>query len=438
MILTSSRARAAAAGVVIALLLVCASGAGAKTFGGVVPDIPTGGHVKGTTPLARIANLPYAGGPVMHSNRTHVIFWQPQGSGLTYDPGYITQVETFLRRVARDSRKTTNVYSLSGQYRDAKGPAAYASTYAGAVLDEAPLPSSQCTEPSPLPVPRIGGPGWSVCLIDAQLMSEISRVIATDHLPRTSRDLYFLVLPYGFGNCEGVDSMSCALGGEENSGYCGYHSSDSEGTLLYAVIPYNAVSGHCQSGMPRPNASTADPALSTISHEHNEAMTDPDLEAPAWIDSNSNENGDLCIDMTEHPPPTLGGSGDSRYSQVIAGGHYWLQEEWSNADRGCRPSARSDSAAFRPPNRIRTGHTIKLTATARTGRARVKAYDWFFGRRGQGHGRTVRHAFSRPGSYRLVLRVTDSWGNRAYAAHTVAVTQVKHSRRSRSRGQRRR
>ena len=57
-------------------------------------------------------------------------------------------------------------------------------------------------------------------------------------------------------------------------GFCGYHTVSSSDTL-YAVIPYNAVNGHCQSGNPRPNASTADPALSTISHELAETVTDP-------------------------------------------------------------------------------------------------------------------------------------------------------------------
>ncbi|MFN2521504.1 MAG: hypothetical protein ABR525_10740, partial [Candidatus Limnocylindria bacterium] len=97
-----------------------------KIFGGVVADLPTAGQLH-RSPLARIAaGLPYGGGPVLHANRTHVIFWQPAGSGLGYDPGYQLLVDTFLANVAADSRKPTNVYGLSGQYRDSVGPAAYA------------------------------------------------------------------------------------------------------------------------------------------------------------------------------------------------------------------------------------------------------------------------------------------------------------------------
>jgi len=80
------------------------------TLRGVVPDIPTGGHLK-RRPLARIANLPDGGGIVLHSNRTHLIFWAPAGSGLGFDAGYQQQLEMFLVRVAHDSRLPTNVYN---------------------------------------------------------------------------------------------------------------------------------------------------------------------------------------------------------------------------------------------------------------------------------------------------------------------------------------
>lgn len=418
---------------IIALLLAIAIApaahtATAKTFGGLVPDIPPGGHAPHSIRArAATANLPYHGGPVMHSNRTHVIFWTPAGSPLTYDPGYQQQVTTFLARVARDSHKTTNVYSLSGQYRDASGPAAYDSTYAGAFTDTQPLPANGCTEP---PGPAAGGtgPGWTVCLSDQQLVSELHRVTSAKQLPVSARDLYFLVLPAGFGVCEGSGPPGCALGGSDDNGsFCGYHFSD--GALLYAVIPYNAVDGHCQSNQPRPNLSTADPTISTVSHEHNEAVTDP--TGTGWVDG-VNENGDLCIDMTDHPPPALGGTGTSRFSQVIGGAHYWLQEEWSNADHSCQAAAQPSSAAFRAPSAIRTGQTVTFTASARTGRARPKAYDWFFGSRGRGRGRVFTHAFTAAGAYRLVLRVTDTWGNWAYAVRNVTVTKTAHAKSRRS------
>ena len=205
---------------VLALVVAAPASAQAKSCGGIVRDVPTAVR---TPPGARIAfaarhaNLPYGGGPVLHSNRTHVIFWAPADSGLAFEPGYQALIETFLVDVAADSHRTTNVYGLSGQYTDGGGPAAYDSTYDGAVSATDQLPANGCTEPP------MTGPGWTICLTDSQLENEIEHVIATNHLPTANRDVYFLVTPDGLGSCTDAGSSSCALGGSVN-GYCGYHS----------------------------------------------------------------------------------------------------------------------------------------------------------------------------------------------------------------------
>src|SRR5579884_941427 len=96
--------------VCLALVAAGAGGAQAKRLAGVIPDVSGHGARISRAPEARAAVLPYGGGPVLHANRTHVIFWEPAGSGLTFDPGYIGMIETFLRRVAADSHRPTNVY----------------------------------------------------------------------------------------------------------------------------------------------------------------------------------------------------------------------------------------------------------------------------------------------------------------------------------------
>jgi hypothetical protein len=405
----------------LAILVFAVSAAAAtvhpgKFFGAVVPDIPTGGHLP-RGPIAHAANLPYGGGPVMHSNRTHVIFWAPSGSSLQYDPGYEALVERFMRDVAADSHKPTNVYGLSGQYHDQTGGvAAYNSTFAGAVATTDPLPPNGC-------VPPPTGPGWTVCLNDAQLENEIRRVISVNALPIGMRDIYILVMPNGMGTCETTGPENCALGGVSVAGsFCGYHSTTPDATILYAVIPYNAVSGHCQSSNPRPNSSTADPALSTISHEHNETVTDP--LGTGWIDGAGNEDGDLCI---QQYGPVLGGSGAAVWNQSIHGGHYFLQEEWSNVNASCRPRTASASVSFVSPARVRAGRALTLRGHARDPHphGKIVAFNWFFGDGGRSSRRTSHHTFARAGSYRIVLRVTDSWGNWAFVAHTVRVTQAR-------------
>ncbi len=416
-------------GLAACLLLLCASGAQAKRLSGVVPDIPTASRtpswsVVHGSPLAHIANLPYQGGPVLHTNRTHVIFWQPGGSGLAYPPGYEALVEQFLTNVAGDSHQPTNVYSLSGQYGDSSGPAAYASTYGGAVVATDGLPRQGCSEPP------VTGPGWTLCVNDAQIQAEIAHVIGTDNLPITERDVYFLVMPAGLGACEYGGPDYCSLGGMGTGGFCGYHSASSDG-ILYAVIPFNAVSGHCQSGNPRPNSSTADPTISTISHEHNEMVTDP--YRSAWIDLMGKENGDLCLSRYG---AALGGSGLGVWNEVVAGGHYYLQKEWSNWDGRCAARTQPDTVSFPAPARPRAGQALRFAARAHAAHGSIAAYNWFFGGRATGRHRTTSHAYRRGGSYRVVLRSTDSAGLWAYFTRTIEVAKpaAKARHTSRKRG----
>jgi PKD domain len=414
---------------VAAAVLVAAGGvAEGKRFAGVVPDRASAGAAPRTLaadsartgPARRLAplasDLPYGGGPVLHTNRTHIVFWQPSGArNLIYPAGYRTRVERFLGDVAADSHRSSNVYSLSGQYRDSSGPAAYDSSYGGAVVATDPLPRNGCGEP------LLTGPAWGVCLSDSQIDTELRRVIGAHGLPVTGRDVYFVVLPDGFGACEGSGPDACALGGTAAGSFCGYHTTSSDGTVLYAVIPFNAVSGHCQSANPRPNASPADPAISTISHEHNEIVTDP--FGDAWVDSAGNEEADLCI--SEYGPD-LGGT-SAAWNQVIHGDHYYLQSEWSDWDGACEARAQPDSASFDQPSRPSAGTPVSFLAHAHAAHGSVVAYSWYFGDHGTARRRTPRHTYRRAGSYRVVLRITDSAGLWSYYARTITVAKARPS-----------
>ncbi len=76
---------------------------------------------------------------------------------------------------------------------------------------------------------------------------------------------------------------------------------------------------------------TADTTINTISHEHNESITDP--LGTAWLANDGNENGDLCAYGFGN---ALGGTeGVDAFNQQINGDNYDLQQEWSNADNGC-------------------------------------------------------------------------------------------------------
>ncbi len=351
------------------------------------------------------ARVDWHGGRVLHSSRGHVIFWAPSGSGLAFDSGYLAVIDAFLARVAAASHSPGNVYGLTGQYGDRGGRAVYASQFLGGVVDGDPLPANGCHEPS-------SAPPWRVCLTDAQLQSEIEHVVAAERLPRGPRDIYFLVLPDGFGTCLDSSSSSCALGGPDN-GYCGYHLVTGNG-IPYAVIPYNAVSGHCQSGNPRPNGSAADPALSTLTHEQAEIVTDP--EGDAWSASDGEEIADLCLSNFGR---RLGGAGGGAWDEVIDGGHYWLQELWSDASGRCAARAAADRVSVSGPRRVRAGRRAAFAAraSAAAGR-RIVAWLWSFGSRRP----RASHVWRRAGRYRVVVRVTDSWGNWGFAVRVLRVT----------------
>jgi hypothetical protein len=388
--------------VVVGALTLGAGGAFAATVEGVTPDVPTGGHLP-APPVAHIANVYFGDGTALRSDRPHLIFWAPAGSGLTFKPGYVATIETFFKRVASASHSTANLFGLVGQYH----PAAYDSTYGGTVRDTDRLPANECSEPTT-------APPWRRCLTDGQLETEIDRVVDQHHLPTTGRDIYFLLLPYGLGSCLGSGPGDCALGGAAAGSFCGYHSSTS--TVLYAVIPFNAVPPHCQSDNPRPNHSDADPTLSTLAHELAETVTDP--FGNGWFDPSGEEIADLCI--TEYGP-NLGGGNDA-WDEVIGGGHYYLQELWSNADSTCEPRALPDSVSFTGPGSARAGRPVSFTARGTDPEGRIVSYAWSFESGKNGAGRVVRHTFSRAGTYRIVVRATDSWDNYGSASRTIHVS----------------
>src|SRR5436305_4936040 len=153
--------------------LALAPAAQANPVSGVARDL-AGDAVVAHAARARAASAhDYNGGPVLHSNRTHVIFWQPSGSGLSFEPGYVALTERFLANVAADSHRAGNVYGLSGQYTDSRGPAAYDSSFGGWGLARDPLPQSGCVGP------RGTRPGWTVCLARGPLSPETPAVVSS-------------------------------------------------------------------------------------------------------------------------------------------------------------------------------------------------------------------------------------------------------------------
>jgi IPT/TIG domain len=278
------------------------------------PQTPS--HIKGVVPVIGkqfpgAGNpLVYHGGPVMTTNKTYAIYWKP--SGYSIASGYDTTINQFFTDVAADNGKSTNVYAVDTQYSSIQ----YSSAFGGSFTDTNAFPVSGC--------PLYGG--LSECLTDAQIQAEINNVIATEGWTKNGTNMFFMFTPQNVGSCFDSSGSECAY-----TAYCAYHGTASS-SAIYANQPYAAHAGCDEGQYPNGSSTQADPTINVVSHEHNEAITDPRLNA--WYDAQGNEIGDKCAWIFG----ALSGPNGSEYNQTINGHHYFLQEEWSNAGSTCLQS----------------------------------------------------------------------------------------------------
>src|SRR4051812_3348042 len=146
--------------------------------------------------------LTYHSGPVMHTNTTYAIYWVPAGSSVSAN--YRSIIDTYFQNVAADSGKTTNLYATSAEYSDGGGPAAYSSTWGGSVVDTQAFPASGCTNTNPQTHAPFGR-----CLTDAQITTEIDRVVSAQGWPRGMSTLYFMFTPNNVGTCFDSSGTTC-------------------------------------------------------------------------------------------------------------------------------------------------------------------------------------------------------------------------------------
>jgi IPT/TIG domain len=275
-------------------------------------------------PLAS-ANLLYHGGPVMTSNTNYTFYWAPSGSP-AYPAEYQSGVNQYLEDLADDSGGNQNVDSVATQYTNASSEAvAYDSHFAGAIVDTDPYPKNGCKKAA-------------ICLTDAQLQAELKTYITAHALPRDLAHEYFMLTPPGVEDCFEASGSECSAGTSAPT-YCAYHGSFASGggEIVYANDPFVTGVEGCDDGE-HPNNKPSDGALQGgLSHEHNESITDPELNA--WFGPEGEENGDKCrtfVASSEFGTPLGKAADGSRYNQLINGREYWYQQEWSNEGSICK------------------------------------------------------------------------------------------------------
>ena len=299
--------------------LVGASSVGARS----ASESSVGASSIGT---AAAGNLTYNGGPVLRTNTVYLIYWVPSGASVS--AGYASTVTGYFNNVAAASGATTNVYATTQQYYDTTGNIANQTTVGGSTVATDAFPANGCTDTNT--------PRRPTCLTDAQLRAEIRTVMAAQGWTAGPNKMFFLFTPKDVASCLSLGSTFCAY-----TTYCAYHSASGSGdsVLIYANQPYTGpdVAGSQSCGVGQNPAGNADAAadntINVASHEHLEAITDPQPRS-GWADSKGDENGDKCAWTFGTP---LGGSysGRTAYNQVIGTGHYYLQQEWSNATSSC-------------------------------------------------------------------------------------------------------
>jgi PKD repeat protein len=397
-------------------------------------------------PLSSNGNLDYHSGPVMRSSAPYLIFWEPAGEAI----GAATKsvLESYFADVAADSGKSSDVYGVDRQFTDGAGFADYKQQFSSAqvIVDTQPYPTSNnCSSTSA---------SYPTCLTDAQLTSEIARLVAVNGLPTAGASsaselgqnapIYFVVLPADVNECSAT--ANCA-----DNKFCAYHSAFTDGgsRVLYASIPTldaalspKACQADGNAAVQAPNGDqVGDVTLKYLSHEDSETITDP-LGSGWWNSASGFEDGDNCNVSGAFNPnggtnpnaftPTLGGSAaaGTLYNQSINSDRYYIQSEWSNGDVNCqlRPSAGTISASFSASAGPVTGSPVSFDPGASNSSNGYSSVSWDFGdgatsfdNSGSGPG-AVSHTYSAAGSYTVTLTIVDPKGRLSRASHQVTVT----------------
>lgn len=396
-----------------------------------VPGAQRGDVSTAVASLARSQNasnqdVTYNGGPVLQRVSPYLVFWDPsQAAQISARSRQI--LEQYLTDVAADTGETDDTYGVGRQYYDKTGFADAGQTFsaaAQAISDGDPYPSSGCAATAP---------AYPTCLTDAQVQTELEQLIADRGLPtgtgssETSAPVYFVITPADVNICD--SSLGCA-----SSEFCSYHSSLTDGPseVIYAVVPFLPVTPDpktCQTdgtAVPQePNGDAADVVVDDLSHESNEAITDP-ITGTGWINGSS---GDEAADLCQYTYAPLGGSeaGGTLYDQLINGDRYYTQTLWSNGDGSCEPAPTGGTvtASFTGPASAMTGLAVGFNPGASAAANGYSSATWSFGDGESefqiGGPVAVSHAYQSAGSYTVSLTLVDTDGNVATSSQQITV-----------------
>ncbi|PYS23620.1 MAG: hypothetical protein DMF72_08705 [Acidobacteria bacterium] len=159
-------------------------------------------------------------------------------------------------------------------------------------------------------------------LSDSAIQAVVAGAISGGALPYDTNAVYFVLTSADVTASSGFCTQ-----------YCGWHT---HGTINGFDIKYAFIGNPdrcptaCEAQTTGPNGNAgADGMASIISHELEEAVTDPDLNA--WYDTRGQENADKCAWTfgTTYPGPN-----GSSYNVTLGTRNYLIQRNWVNAAGG--------------------------------------------------------------------------------------------------------
>jgi hypothetical protein len=253
----------------------------------------------------------YNGGPVLKGNPVpiYLIFygnWNGTGSNT---PTSTNLIEHYI-----NSLGNTPYEKINSTYGDTVGNVSGNVTLGGAIFDT-------------------GSQGTS--LTNTRLSSIVTRSFSNG-LPTDPNGLYVVITSSNVS-----EQGFCTQ-------FCGFHTHQTLGgqDIKWAFVGNtDRCQNACAAQSTGPNSpssgvSGADGLINVLTHEQEEAISDPDLNA--WFDSSGNENGDKCNftfgATTTCTSGTLcstsGKNAGSQFNQTFGNNDWLVQENWKNANGG--------------------------------------------------------------------------------------------------------
>ena len=310
-----------------------------------------------------VTNMVSHGGRIMPTSKTYAIFWLPAGVHFeppavppATDAGNDTRYENLMIRYFNDVGGS-DIYATATQYTGSNGAIANNSTFGGSTVDTTAYPAAGTTADP---------------LTQAQLQAEVESVRMSKGWPTGINNEYFIFTGFGIQDCFS-DGTTCSY-----NNFCAYHTWYDQGGggddhVIWANMP-DAKSLNTPSTCSDFDVngdSYADVEMSILSHEHLEAITDPEgtksnatppVYGGGWfddVDHGAGENGDKCA-------YSFGITNDIGANIYMNGNPYKLQREWSNVLGDGATTYRGCAMSYQLPDIRKPVMTFSNTATPTT------------------------------------------------------------------------